>query len=237
MNYYLGTSGYSYQHWKQRFYPKDLPQNEWLEYYAKYFLTVEINSSFYRFPYPNVLKAWYNKTPKDFLITLKANRSITHIKRLRNVKRLLNNFYSLADLLKEKLGCILFQLPPNFKIDTKILKNFLEMLPNKYENVVEFRNNSWFCNEVYELLKQYNIIFCIVNSPSISTRFIKTSNTSYIRFHGLKSLYSSNYSDKELKDYAEKIKNLKAKKVYAYFNNDFNTYAVKNCLKLKSLLK
>jgi len=234
---YLGCSGWSYDHWIKRFYPKDLPSNQWIIYYAKTFNTVEINMSFYRFPFPNMIKAWYKKTPKDFKFTFKANRLITHMKKLKNTKPIINRFYKLTDLMKEKLGCILFQLPPSIKYNKTLLNNFIKQLNKKYKNVIEFRHESWFNKECYNILKKNNIIYCIVSSPEMPEDYQKTSNIVYLRLHGKQGMYSDNYSKKELKEIANKLKKLRYKHCYVYFNNDSNAYAVYNCIELKKAMK
>ena len=242
MLYYLGTSGWSYDHWVGEFYPEDLPRNKWLEFFTKHFNTAEVNMTFYRFPFENLLKGWYNKTPSGFKFSLKANRQITHEKKFKNVSQLLKKFYKLADILQEKLGCILFQTPPSFKLekDYSTFKRFLEVLYAKYSsyrNVIEFRHPSWYCEKAFELLKQHNIGFCIVSAPKLPEIVKVTARHAYFRFHGAKKWYSYDYSAKELKEWANKIRKIKAKECFIYFNNDFNAYAVKNCKQLKKLLK
>ena len=242
MKYYLGTSGFSYDSWIGEFYPENLERRKWLNFYSKYFNTTEINMTFYRFPFPNLLKGWYRKTPKDFKFTLKANRQITHIKKLKNISSILKRFYSIADELKEKLGCILFQVPPFLKKDKhfRLVKKFLQLLNSKYssyKNVLEFRHKSWYCDEVLNMLKDYNTIFCVVSAPRLPDICIKTSKIAYVRFHGVTSWYDYDYSKNELKFWATKIKKLKAKEIYVYFNNDYNAYAVKNCKYIKKLLR
>lgn len=234
---YLGCSGWSYDHWISEFYPRRLERNQWLSYYSKKFNSVEINMSFYRFPWPNMVKGWYNKTPTNFKLTFKANRQITHVKKLRNVKTLINRFYKLTDLTKEKLGCILFQFHPQIKYDKKLLNNFIKQLNNNYNNVIEFRNHSWFNDECYEILKKNNIIYCIVSSPKFPEDFKATANIVYLRLHGREGWYRYNYSNKELKDIVLNLKKLKCKDLYVYFNNDNNAYAIKNCLQLKKILR
>lgn len=233
---YLGCSGWSYNHWINEFYPKDLERTKWLPYYAKSFNTVEINMSFYRFPWPNMVKGWYNKTPKDFKLTFKANRQITHIKKLKNVKTPINKFYKLADLAKEKLGCILFQLHPRIAYNKKLLTKFVKQLNPKYNNVIEFRNQTWFNNECYDILKKNNITYCIVSSPKYPEHFKTTSKIAYLRLHGREGWYKYNYTKKELKEIASKLKKLKYQDLYVYFNNDFNANAIRNCLSLKRVL-
>lgn len=243
--YFIGTSGWNYEHWIRRFYPKKLQQKKWLEFYSQHFNTVEINMTFYRWPKESFFKSWYKRTPKDFKFTLKATRLITHIKKLKNVKKLVKDFYKLTSLLKEKLACILWQLPPSFKPNEKNIKkleNFLKLLNKKYKNVIEFRNERWWQPEIYKLLKKYKVCFCIVSGIEMPKDIIVTANFAYFRFHG--DNYSSCYTEKQMQDYAKKMKKLanrkskdKIKKIYAYFNNDSNAYAIKNAKQLKEFLK
>jgi len=239
---YVGTSGYFYFHWKKRFYPEELSIYKWFNYYAKFFNTVEINATFYRWPKETTIKQWKNKGKKlekegrEFLFTLKVNQRITHIKKLKGIKRDLLEFYRLAEILKPYLGCILFQMPPSLKFDEKRLENFVNELNDNYINVIEFRHPSWWTKETYDILKNKSV-FCVVSAPSLPEKFIKTREIVYVRFHGKQRWYGSNYSDKELKEWSEKIKNSKAKIAFCYFNNDFNAYAVYNALKLKEFLE
>jgi len=236
MTYYLGTSGWSYPHWKEIFYPEGLPQKKWLSFYSQHFNTVEINMTFYRFPKVDTLRGWLEKTPPDFKFTLKANRQITHLKRLKGVKSEIKYFYILADNLRDKLGCILFQLPPSITIDIELLEGFLSNLSSRYRNIIEFRHESWYTEEVYELLKAYSAIFCNVSSAKVPDLVVETANTSYFRFHGITGGYRYNYSDDELKKWAEPIKKTKPKECYIYFNNDYRAYAVENCKMLGKIL-
>jgi len=237
MNYYFGCSGWSYSHWLGKFYPNDLDRRDWLVFYSKYFNSVEVNATFYRFPFPNVVKGWYNKTPGEFNFTLKANRQITHVKKLRNIDDLLQSFYKNADLLKEKLGCILFQFHPSLKRDVKLLEDFVYKLDRNKRNAIEFRNISWYDKDVYKILKENNVGFCIVSAPGLPDEVVSTADFGYIRFHGKDRWYNYNYSKQELNDWAEKIKKLDVEDVFVYFNNDFNAYAVGNCKELSGMLK
>jgi len=237
MIYHLGTSGWSYPGWRGRFYPEDLSQKDWLAFYAQHFTTVEINMTFYRFPKPETLRNWLDKTPHHFTFTLKANRQITHLKKLKNVRSEIRYFYILAHTLREKLGCILFQLPPSLTLDMDLLKEFLSTLSPDYKNVIEFRHESWYAEEVYELLRSQNVIFCVVSSAKVPKTIVETEETLYFRFHGLTGGYRYNYSDEELQEWEGAIKKAKARESYVYFNNDYQAYAVHNCLKLRSLLQ
>ncbi len=235
--YRIGCSGWFYWHWKGKFYPKDIPQNKWFKHYTEYFNTVELNSSFYRFPKLSTAKTWYRQAPKDFIYTLKVNRFITHIKKFKNTKKLIKDFYKLGNVLNQKMGCFLFQLPPSLKYNKDKLNEIIGQLDPKRKNVIEFRHESWFNKEVYDKFKENKIIFCIVSSPEMPEDFIKTADDIYIRFHGKEDLYGSKYTNKELKSWAKKIKKCKARNTWAYFNNDDNANAVGNSLELKKVLK
>ena len=232
----LGTSGWSYPGWKGRFYPENLAQRDWLPFYAQHFRTIEINMTFYRFPKPETLKGWLDKTPPDFRFTLKANRQITHLKKIKAVKSEVRYFYILADSLREKLGCILFQLPPSLTSDLELLEEFLSTLSPKYKNIIEFRHESWYREEVYELLRSSKVTLCTVSSAKVPDTAVDTAETAYFRFHGITGGYRYRYSDEELQEWAERIKKMKAKECYVYFNNDYQAHAVSNCKTLSEFL-
>jgi uncharacterized protein YecE (DUF72 family) len=257
---FIGTSGYSYEHWKGLFYPEDLPQDKWFEYFKKYFNTVELNVTFYRLPQKAAFKSWYERTPKDFLFVCKGSRFITHVKKLNRVREAVKLFFKRSNLLKEKLGVILWQLPPNFKLkvqsairqladktkNSKVkeeilirFKKFLELLKQyPVRQAFEFRDKSWFCKEIFNLLKRYKYALVIADSPRYPLIEKVTSDFVYLRFHGGKILYGSEYSKKELKTWAEKIKKWQKKKldVYGYFNNDAQAFAIKNAKEMKRLV-
>ena len=231
----IGTSGWHYNHWKELFYPKELPKNQWFEYYSKHFDTVEINNTFYQLPKEQTFENWHKQAPKDFLYTVKANRYITHIKRLKEPEESLERFFKRIRLLKDNLGPVLYQLPPNFHKDLDRLGTFIEHLPKKIIAVFEFRHDSWFCEDTYKLLKRFNVGFCIHDLAGIPTPRVITSDIIYIRFHGPTGKYAGNYSKSALQNWAkwitEHIK--KAHALYAYFNNDAHAYAVRNAKTLK----
>jgi uncharacterized protein YecE (DUF72 family) len=232
--YYIGTSGWHYDHWRGRFYPPDLPKSRWLEFYARHFATVELNNSFYRLPTENAFALWRESSPQGFLYAVKVSRFITHIKRLRNAAEPLENFLSRARLLQDKLGPLLYQLPPQMPRNDAVLEAFLSLLPRGLQHVFEFRHPSWLKPPVFDLLRRYGAGFCVFSMPDFSCPLVATANFAYIRFHGSAGLYSSNYTEEELADWAEKIvalsRDLDA--VYIYFNNDAFAYAVYNALSL-----
>jgi uncharacterized protein YecE (DUF72 family) len=234
---HLGTSGWSYDAWVGKFYPDDLKKRDWLGFYSKKFNTVEVNASFYRLPFKNMVKGWKDKTPKDFLLTFKGSNLITHKKKLKDVDEYLDKFYSRFDMLEDKKGVVLWQLPPSLKRDDALFENFLNSLNSDVDQVFEFRHKSWFDDKIYSLLEDYNVGFCIVDSPDINTDFVVTSDFAYIRWHGKNDWYKHDYSKEYLEKWAEKIKDSGVKDVYGYFNNDYKGFAPKNCKELKDLLK
>lgn len=237
--YFLGCSGWSYDHWVNRFYPEKISKSKWLEYYSKHFNTVEVNSTFYRFPTKKMLNSWYNRTPSDFVLTLKANQLITHKKRFHDTEEYIDRFYDLAGHLEDKLGCILFQLHPVLSKDMDLLHSIIDQLDLRRNNIIEFRHESWFCDEVYDVLRENRLGFCSISAPNLPEDLLATTDNAYIRFHGKKEedWYRYLYSKEELEDWGEKIKGLKVKKVFCYFNNDYQANAIKNCKQLKKILE
>jgi uncharacterized protein YecE (DUF72 family) len=238
---YIGTSGYNYPHWWNGvFYPSDLPQKKWLEFYTGFFDTVELNVSFYRLPKKEVFQGWYKRTPKEFVFAVKGSRFITHIKRLKDCREPLSLFLDRALPLKEKLGAVLWQLPPRFKFQKERLEEFcvlLSTLPRSklHRHAFEFRDESWFCDEAFRILEEFGFAFCIAHGSGLPFIEKITSDFVYLRLHGGEVLYGSNYSDKELKQWAGRMQDWrkKAKIVFVYFNNDAYGFAVKNALSLK----
>ena len=249
---FIGTSGWNYWHWKNVFYPENLKSEELLPYYAKYFSTVEINSSFYHLPREKTFLNWQEKVPKNFLFSVKVWRRITHLKKLKDIKDDLKTFWQRALALGEKLGPLLFQFPPSFKADKITIKRLEELgkfiRRNFWSNsdrikkepiAFEFRHQSWFSEKIYKILKKYNFSLCWADTPYYPYQEVITADYVYLRLHGHEKLYASKYTEKQLKDYAKKIKELvKNKKiVYCYFDNDAYGYAIENALELKEILK
>jgi len=237
--YYIGTSGWHYEHWRQRFYPRELAKAMWLEFYAGHFSTVELNNSFYRLPSEVALANWRDLSPEGFIFAVKVSRFITHIKRLKDSGEALETFLGRARGLGEKLGPLLYQLPPSMHRDDERLKSFLDILPGGMKHVLEFRHQSWLEEGVFQLLRNYNTGFCVFDMPGLSCPVVATADFAYIRFHGSTGLYSSCYTDSELADWARKLASLavKLEAVYIYFNNDDEAFAVRNAKTLRSYLK
>ncbi|MCD6402359.1 DUF72 domain-containing protein [bacterium] len=243
---FIGTSGWIYSHWDGIFYPEDLSSKDKLKYFSQHFKTTEINYSFYHLPRPSTYQNWRKATPDDFLFAVKASRFITHIKRLKGVKEAWKTFIGNALNLKEKLGPVLFQFPPSFKVtpeNIKKLEEFLKFITKyhipdtKYKRrfAFEFRHKSWCDEKVYNLLKKYKAGWVIADSSRYPRADVVTTNFVYVRLHGPGAMFSSKYTKKELSSLAQKIKNwLKSGNVYVYFNNDFHGFAIENA---KELLK
>lgn len=242
-NFFIGTSGYSYPHWGDGvFYPEGLSQQKWLEYYTQKFNTVELNVTFYRLPRESMFKGWYERTPGDFSFVVKGSRFITHIKRLKECEEPLKLFLDRVKFLKEKLSCILWQLPPKFKADEERLISFIKLLKvqKKYRQVFEFRNKSWYKDSIFEILKEHNMALCIADWPEFSRQGPVVADFVYLRRHGVGAhLYGGCYTSRHLKRDAKMLNPWleEGRDVYIYFNNDAHGYAPENALFLKKLLK
>ncbi len=230
----IGTSGWYYDHWRELFYPAGLAKSKWFEHYAQHFDTVEINNTFYHQPKEKSVQRWHELAPAGFRYAVKANRYITHIKKLKNCSEELKRFFDNINLLKHKLGPVLYQLPPSLHKDPERLEAFIKMLPKKKDAVFEFRHKSWYSADIYELLGKYNIGFCIHDMPGKESPRTVTSDIIYIRFHGTTGRYSGCYPKSALQDWAgwinEQTKHARA--IYVYFNNDAHGHAIKNAKQL-----
>ncbi|UCH42853.1 MAG: DUF72 domain-containing protein [Dehalococcoidales bacterium] len=237
--YYIGTSGWHYEHWRGRFYPEKLPRAGWLRHYAGCFNTVELNNSFYRLPSEKAFASWYESSPDGFVFSVKVSRYITHIKRLKDSGEAVDRFVTRAKGLKEKLGSLLYQLPPNMRRNDEVLKAFLSGLPPGLRHVIEFRHGSWLVEPVFDILHQHNTGFCVFDMPGVSCPLVATAGFAYIRFHGSEELYAGCYSDGELSGWAESLKELAdgLEAVYVYFNNDAEAFAIRNAVTLRGLLE
>ncbi|MDY6917437.1 MAG: DUF72 domain-containing protein [Chloroflexota bacterium] len=237
--YCIGTSGWVYRHWREVFYPSKLPQSRWLEFYTSHFSTVELNNSFYRLPTEKAFGGWRDTVPPGFVYAVKVSRFITHIKRLREAEEPVQTFLSRARLLGDKLGPLLYQLPPNMHRNDARLDAFLSLLPTGLRHVVEFRHESWLDEEVFDILRRHNAGLCVFDMPDLSCPLLATADFAYVRFHGATGLYYSCYSDEELAEWAGRIRALgdSLDAVYIYFNNDAAGYAVKNARTLAEELE
>ena len=214
----IGTSGYNYPEWKGSFYPSDLPAAKMLPYYASKFPTVEINYTFYRMPTPKLIAGWRAQVPPEFRFTLKAPKRITHDKRLRaaEVAESVNGFITAASELGPQMAALLFQLPPNFKKDVGLLKEFLALLPPKTTAAFEFRNASWLEDDVFEALRARNIALCFADSETRETPLVQTADYAYFR------LRDEGYGDADIAKWTEAAKQAgaTAKDVFVYFKHE-----------------
>lgn len=240
---WIGTSGYSYSHWRGAFYPPELPSREQLRFYATVFNTVELNVTFYRLPRESTFKNWCQLSPPGFSFALKGSRLITHQKRLDDVAEAVAVFFDRAKLLGEKLRVVLWQLPPGMRADRERLEGFCRLLRENpvartTRHVFEFRHPTWFTPEIYEVLRAYGYALCTADAPRWPCVEEVTADFAYYRFHGHERLYASSYPRGVLAVWAEKMAaHLAAgRDVYAYFNNDAGGYAVANARELKELL-
>jgi len=180
---YVGTSGYAYKPWKGTFYPEKLPDKEMLKFYASQLLTVEINYSFYQMPKESTLEGWASNVPESFQFALKANQKITHVARLRNCESTLKRFLEVASVLQEgnRLGPILVQLPPNFKFDSALLREFLALRPTAFRFAFEVRHASWYTEETYQLLRNFDTALCLAETDETAPPDVVTAGFAYVR--------------------------------------------------------
>jgi uncharacterized protein YecE (DUF72 family) len=234
----VGCSGWFYWDWRGIFYPNDLPTNKWFSHYAKKFKTVELNAPFYSWPTIGTVKTWLRQAGRrKFVYTIKVSELITHVKSFRGCKELIKDFGYIADMLGPAMGCFLFQLPRSFTYTPTRLKSILSQIDHKRRNVVEFRHESWWNEKVFSAFKEKGTIFCSCSGPKLPDELIKTADEVYIRFHGTQKWYRHNYSQDELKIWADRIVESNSKRVWVYFNNDYEGYAIKNAGELIALIK
>jgi uncharacterized protein YecE (DUF72 family) len=233
----IGTSGWHYKHWIGRYYPARCPASGMLAFYQKDFDTVEINNSFYRLPPENTLENWRDSTPANFAFAVKGSRFLTHMKKLKDPGPGLEKFFSRVELLGEKLGPILFQLPPNWALDLERLDNFLRAVPPRHRYAFEFRNETWNTGEVFQLLRRRNAAYCGFHLAGYQSPLEITADFTYLRLHGPGGKYQGSYSDEDLRIWAKRIRawsqDLKA--IYVYLDNDDSGYAAKDALRLREL--
>lgn len=230
---HIGCSSFYNSYWKEVFYPADLPRAKWFEYYSKHFDTYEINGTFYNFPRLKTFQDWYDKTPEDFIFSVKANKTITHIRKFIDCEDLLKDFYErCSEGLRHKLGCILFQFPPGYDYSPEKLQRIISQLDLNFKNVLEFRHKSWWIPEVWNELSKNKITFCSVSHPQLPETFFTDSDLIYIRLHGNTKMFYSSYSKEELRKITDSAA---GKKAFIYFNNTASTAGILNALEMKNL--
>jgi uncharacterized protein YecE (DUF72 family) len=235
---HVGCSGWVYKHWRGIFYPEGLPQKRWFGHYAEEFDTVEINASFYRVPPESTFQGWREKAPAGFRYAVKVNRFITHMKKLLGCEAEVERFIALARPLKDKLGPLLYQLPPSLHKNVERLDSFLSRLPKDLEQVVEFRHKSWYDEEVLALLDGHGIGFVCHDLRGLVSPRWACGRTAYVRFHGTSGRYHGRYSDEALLGWAdwclEQVRS--GKSCWCYFNNDIHGHAIEDARTLKSMV-
>jgi len=215
MNLYVGTSGYSYKEWKGTFYPEDMPDKQMLRYYGERFRSVEINNTFYRMPKASVLENWAAEVPAAFKFVLKASQRITHFQRLKDAGDSLSYLLKVAGVLKERLGPLLFQLPPHFKKDLPRLREFLALLPSEAIAAFEFRDQSWFDEEIFDLLRKHRVALCIAEAEDgVEVPFVSTTDWGYLR------LRRPDYGDAELMTWVEKVREKNWQNAFIFFKHE-----------------
>jgi uncharacterized protein YecE (DUF72 family) len=232
---YVGTSGWQYRSWREPFYAQR-PQRLWLSHYATRFPTVEVNNSFYMLPKETTFEKWRDGSPQGFLFVIKASRYITHIRRLRNAKDSVDLFWSRAKLLGDKLGPVLFQLPPNFGADAGLLREFLSLLPGEMRAAFEFRDDSWTTDEVLGALDEAGAAWVLADRPGWRVPLIVTGGWTYLRFHQGRPLHPA-YSRRKLAGWADRMASLGVSEQWAFFNNDTWAAAPFDALALMELLE
>ena len=234
----IGCSGWQYRHWRGRFYPRELPVDRWLEYYAAAFDTVELNNSFYRLPEAGVFAAWGRRVPADFLFAVKASRYLTHLKRLREPREPLDRLWSRATRLGSHLGPMLYQLPPRWQRDVPRLKAFIEALPRHRLHAIEFRERSWYHPDVYAALADARVALCLHDMPGSATKPDPIGPFVYVRFHGASGKYRGGYVGRALHAWSERLRGwaVDGRPCYVYFNNDIGGHAPEDARRLREMV-
>ena len=234
----IGCSGYSYKHWREVFYPAKLATTLWLEYYSHFFPTVELNTTFYNLHGQKTFEAWIKNSPEGFTFSVKAYRLITHMKKLKEPQEALAKFYERIALLGQKLGPVLYQLPPHWHYNHDRLVDFLKLLPADMQHTIEIRDPSWLNDRFFTALSDHQAAYCITSLPDYKTPVVRTAPFSYFRFHGSGQMYYYDYTLEELKQWRDEIVRLSGDghPAYIYFDNDPHGWAVKNAQQLKELL-
>lgn len=234
----VGCSGWNYRHWRGAFYPEKLPQREWFAHYTAHFDTVEINNSFYRLPSAETFDKWRDQAPPGFCYAVKANRFLTQAKKLKDCAEPLARMMPPFRQLGTTLGPILYQLPPNLRINLERLDCFLTLVPRDVINVFEFRDPSWYVEETLAVLERHGAGFCVHDMPGSASPRWASGRAGYVRFHGTDGKYHGRYSAAALRDWAGWMREVASggRPVWAFFNNDIGAHAIADAAALKRLV-
>lgn len=236
-NIRIGCSGWQYQHWRGDFYPAELRQSDWLDYYARHFETVEINNTFYRLPEASTFTGWARRVPRGFLFAVKASRYLTHMKKLKDPTDAVARLFSRAARLRTSLGPVLYQLPPRWPVNLERFTAFLAALPRRRRHAVEFRDPSWYTPPVYAAMERYGIALCLHDMEGSASGRLAVGPFVYVRFHGAQK-YSGRYPDKTLERWAHWLaaERRAGRPVFAYFNNDVGGHAPRDAIRLINMV-
>ena len=234
----VGTSGWSYRHWRKRFYPEALRGRDWLSYYARRFHAVEVNATFYRLPEVATLRKWCDAVPEDFRFAVKASRYITHMKKLKDPEQTVPPFLDRVTVLGRRLGPLLFQLPPRWQVDCARLDAFISGLPNGYRYVFELRDVSWHIPEVYAVLERHSAALCVFQLGELQIDPRLTTELAYVRLHGPHAAYAGSYRDADLSRWACTLRSWRSKvtAAYCFFDNDQDPNAANDASRLLQML-
>lgn len=234
----IGCSGWNYKHWRELFYPKGLPASRWFAFYAEHFDTVEINNSFYMLPKAETFDKWREQAPPGFCYAVKANRYLTQAKKLKDCEEPLIRMMAATRHLGDRLGPMLYQLPPSLRLNLDRLESFLRLVPKDVTNIFEFRHTSWYVPETYALLDRYGAGFCVHDMPGSASERIAVGPAAYVRFHGGEGKYWGRYSDEGLLSWADWIvgQARSGRHAWCYFNNDIDAHAIHDAQTLRSMV-
>jgi uncharacterized protein YecE (DUF72 family) len=238
LSVYIGTSGWSYDHWVNVLYPKSASSLERLDAYARHFDTVEVNNTFYRWPKDEVFSSWYERLPEGFIVSAKASRGLTQFRKLNDPGPWLERMEAGLVRLKERRGVLLVQLPPHFGIDLDRLDRFLGVVPRGQRVAVEFRHPTWVVEETFAVLERHKAAYCVTSGANLPCVLRATADFVFVRLHGpdQRHMYAGSYSEDDLRWWADRIGEWNGRDVFAYFNNDGYGHAVRNALRLKELV-
>jgi uncharacterized protein YecE (DUF72 family) len=235
----IGCSGWNYRHWRGAFYPRGLPAKRWFAFYADQFDAVEINNSFYRLPSEATFRAWHDQAPENFRYAVKANRFITQAKKLKDAEAPLARMMAPTRALGDRLGPLLFQLPPRFRLNLPRLEAFLRLLPDDVDCAFEFRDMSWYCDDVFAMLDGHGAGICAHDFPGVTSPRLAVGHLAYLRFHGSAGKYVGRYADAALLSAADWLsaEARRGRPGWAFFNNDAAAAAVEDALTLRAMVR